>query len=138
MIVKNNRLGLTGIGYNEETKKCAVVLLPGPNEVDAAAWKKASEHPIVKAWLEDGTLEAIGEDKPAKAPEELLAALQHKEAEKTARETINVELLKKWLAKEKREKIKKAITKQIEALSAPPEYRNTTGVKEANGEEVFT
>lgn len=137
MIVKNNRLGLTGIGYDEATKKCAVVLVPGPNEVSVEAWAKAADHPIVKTWLEDGTLEVFGEDKPTKAPEDILVELHHKSAEKTARETIDIKLLKKWHAKEKREKVKKAIEKQIEELSAPPEYRDSSGVKESEGEGIF-
>lgn len=133
MIIKNNRLGLMGVGYDSATNKCVLTLLPGPNEVSVELWNKIKAHPMIGVYLQEGLLEEIADEKKPNAPAEvLLAKLPPKEAEAVVAQTVQVEILERWFKAEKRPKIKKAIEKQIAEIKAPPEYREGGGIaKEA-------
>ena len=53
MIVTNKTVSIHGIGYGKKGEFC-VSLLPGPNDIDDAAWGSVAENPAVKGRIERG------------------------------------------------------------------------------------
>lgn len=117
VLVKHTaNLGVLSLNYAVDSRTCkSVNLLPGVNEVDAAEWAKVVANPIVKYKLESGDLEVIDMVKGANP----LAGMPDPRAVKLVQETVVLELLEKWLAKEKRAKVVAALKKQIEELNKP-------------------
>ncbi len=124
MIIKNNRLGLIGLGFEPTTNKPVAILLPGPNEMKAEQWAKVAKHPTVERWIEEGVLEIIGDETKDVSPGVVLSKLSPRDAEKTVSETIDMGILEAWLGKEKRPRVVKALQKQIAEIKAPPVLRN--------------
>lgn len=128
MLVTLKKPGMINLG-NKMTLK------PGPNTVDLQVWKKRRTHPIIAKMLEDGLIveeqeiedvEKIGANPHAQKEAELehLKTLKIPQAKALVEETTSVELLNGWLAREDRNQVKGAITKQIEKLTAPAEKRD--------------
>ena len=103
-------------------------LFPGNNVVDESLWKIAMQNPIVRQYLEKGTLSVVQpkikgakdtkSDKKEKSLD-TLSGIDVKEAVGIAKETYNLDLLKKWADGEKRRGVRKILEKQIKAIEIP-------------------
>jgi hypothetical protein len=120
MLVENTEARILSLPSGES-------LVPGMNDVPTAVWAKACAHPVISAMVAAGMLKAAAEltqkAAPADTPIDSLAGLSGHEAESLAEKTYDRDLLKKWLATEKRSKVRKALDAQLETLkvSAPEE-----------------
>lgn len=89
-------------------------LLPGVNDgISPADWDLAKKLDLVKVYLDEGKLEVI--------EAETLANMTEPIARNLVSETIDLPLLKKWLASEKRDGVFKHINDHIAKLTAKPE-----------------
>jgi hypothetical protein len=120
------------VKFNKATVMDAegVKLMPGANQVDRQAWERARKHPIVKALIEDGTIEELEEI----ADEHPLKNLKPGAAISLVKETVDAQLLKGWLEDEERKPVRAAIEKQIEALEEPAELRDRSMSEEEKAE----
>ena len=97
-------------------------LKPGINEVDPKVWTEAAKNKNVQHYLDED--EIIVHDSPtgAGAKKSGLAGYDEKAARRMIRSTYDPELLGKWKASEKREKVLAEIAKQVEKIDkAVPE-----------------
>ncbi len=99
-----------------------VTLKPGANVVTPEVAAIIKSHPILKIEIEAGGLEIIAEHDEG-GEKVVLSKLKPKEAIEVASKTVDKELLKSWLAEEKRAPVKEALQKQLDELEAPTEYR---------------
>ncbi len=95
-----------------------ITLQPGINEAPPL-WEQARKHPLVVKALEDGEILEIetarkGEAKPGDPAD--LSHAPEKQALGVIADTVQVVLLHKWLASEKRDKVIKAIRDQLDKL----------------------
>jgi hypothetical protein len=114
-----------------------VVLKPGVNEVEEAAWKralrggsaegaKASTPKALKALLDKKLIEVVGSADATGTPvagsntppPTSLADMKADEAEALVSMTYDRDLLSKWRSSEKRSGVLKAIDTQLKALAA--------------------
>lgn len=114
------------------------MLKPGVNKVDPKWWAKVREHPQIRIKLEKGTLEEVTEFEEAQAHEALgddgademaidhITTLSLNAAKALIKDTIDLDLLKAWKAKDKRKGVKEACDAQIEKVTAAPEIRDRT------------
>ncbi|MFT9496372.1 hypothetical protein [Anaerosolibacter sp.] len=84
----------------------------GGNEVDEKAWEKATQHPIVKGWIENGDVEVEQGDL-----EDITKITPGSKAIAIIETTFSQEKLQKWQETEKRKAVLEAINKQIEYLN---------------------
>lgn len=95
--------------------------IPGINPVDAAAWAKAQELPLVRHRINEGILveQTGGTTTPAGDhvdPTETLEGFNAKEAIAKVEATIDGELLAAWQATETRKSVAEAIEKRLAAI----------------------
>lgn len=123
VVVKNNMKRLVGL----DGVKGSFSLLPGANKISLEDAKKVMSHPVVKAQIENGELEFLMPEGDAPetgaTPVEALVKLKAKEALETVANTADAVILQEWFEKESRVTVKDAISKQLEALSAPADHR---------------
>lgn len=118
VIVNNRKTGI--IGFE------SIVLMPGANMVPESIVKNMQGHPVIKAMVEEGTLEfpeGISEEKG-------ISELSQAEAVDLAVSTVDVELLSNWKKTEKRKPVLKAIDEQLKKLAEPAVLRD--GKKQEN------
>jgi hypothetical protein len=130
VLVKNEESNLKHI--NGKT------LMPGVNVVDPKWWANAKKHPSVKKLLDAATLteemdpqeaedaEALGDEGASEAVIDHITTQTVNQARGLVNDTVDVDLLKKWLARDERKSVKEAITKQLAKLEAEPEMRDRT------------
>lgn len=111
VIVDNKKLGLIGF----ET----ITLMPGANVVPESIVKNMKAHPVIKAMIEEGTLEF-----PEVSEEKGISELSQGEAVDLVNSTVDAELLASWKESDKRKPVLKAIDEQLKKLAAPVELRN--------------
>ena len=86
-------------------------LLPGVNEVDEEAWKKALAVPAVRALVKEGKLKPEpGKRADATALEDVDDALS------LIAKTVDRSLLEAWARREKRPQVRDAIEAQLKAI----------------------
>lgn len=102
MIIKNNSNHIRHIGR--------ITLNIGPNEVKKNEWEKVKEHPFIKLWLEDGTIEI----KEGSIKD--ITKLNATDAIEVVEYTFNSKTLEKWLKEEDRKTVIAAIEKQLKEL----------------------
>ena len=137
MIVKLNKktfVHLHGIKGFESGK----TLQPGANEISSKNWKEYEKHPTIKAMIDAGEIETDetadefegkSESEESDMDANHIAEMKNGQAISTVKDTVNVGLLQKWLAKEKSAKKERptvisAIEKQIELVTTPGEKRD--------------
>lgn len=118
MIVTLNKAGVVHLQK--------IMLLSGANQVDATVFAEELKNPIVKMLVENGTIGYEEKDLTGKpiAEEKYLDKMKPKEAQELVEQTIDVALLQKWQAVEKRKPVLAAIEKQIKELGAPAKLRS--------------
>ena len=117
MLVKFNKPRVLGILDGR------IRLIPGLNDVRDALWAEAKLDSSIKAKMEDGELEEIGVPSvQGGSPNSddavgTLLSMKPKQAESMAKDTVDAELLNKWLEEEKRPRVAAAIKAQLAELS---------------------
>lgn len=104
-------------------------LMPGWNEFPSEVWKKLTEHPQIKRFVDEGIIEFLEEKKVEKKGKKQvvkmigtddspidLKDLTEAKAIKIVKETHRRELLQRWRDAETRTKVKRALTKQLKPL----------------------
>lgn len=86
-----------------------VMVVPGANQVEDAAWKKFSGHPLMKKLVDAGEIEALGQAKSTKD-------LNAEKAAVLVKDTFSVDLLEEWKAVETRKTVLEAIDAQLTEL----------------------
>lgn len=125
MLIKNNEARVHHIGLrnpNPEEQNDSIRLLPGLNEVPAAQWKEAKEHPIIAHQIKVGVFEEVITPEEPEAPkgtpqsEIRLVSLAEDKAVELVHQVLDRELLLKWKADETRPDALKAIEEQLKLL----------------------
>jgi len=101
----------------------ADALLPGINEVDAEEWAKALRIPVVQALVKKGILVPEGGKKTD------ITQLDDDEALSRIGKTVDRALLEKWLAGEKRQRVREAVQAQLETIKPRPPKDDDEGGK---------
>jgi hypothetical protein len=104
-------------------------LRPGWNEFPSHVWEQNKDHPGIKAMLKNKKIELMSEKVQIKegkkkitkivgpSDEEVdLKLFAESRAIEIVKETLNRDILQRWLDEETRHKVKRALTKQIEPL----------------------
>lgn len=82
--------------------------LPGNNEIPDADWEQIKKHPLLKHYIEEGTLTEV-----LKGGKEGLKSCSVPEAAKIIKATYDKLLLKKWSESETRTEVKSKISAQL-------------------------
>lgn len=82
--------------------------LPGNNEIPDADWEQIKKHPLLKHYIEEGTLTEV-----LKGAKDGLKSCSVPEATKIIKATYDKLLLKKWSDGETRAEVKSKITAQL-------------------------
>lgn len=137
MLVNLKKAGRINVG--------GIILIPGPNKVDARKWALVRQHPIVAHKINEGEIveetdleEAIdAQDSGGEAVEAFterhLQTLKQPQALALVKETVSIPLLEAWQRHETRKPVKGAITKQINLLKEPPEKRDRSQKRQLSG-----
>lgn len=96
------------------------ILMPGHNEVDEAAWKKALEIELVRDFVRLGVLKTKATAPAAPGAQTTIAAMKAPEAVEVVKKTVDKELLERWYAEDQRKGVLSAIEEQLEAISPKP------------------
>ena len=104
-------------------------LRPGWNEFPSNVWLQNQEHPSIKKMLKEKVIEVMNEKvvvKNGKAKVTKIVGLDDSEIDlkvfaearaiEIVKETLNRDILQRWLDEEMRHKVKRALMKQIEPL----------------------
>ncbi|OES45236.1 hypothetical protein [Domibacillus iocasae] len=86
-----------------------VMVIPGANQIEDAAWKKFSGHPLMKKLISAGEIEAMGQAQTTKD-------LKADKAIALVKDTFDVSLLTEWRAAEDRTTVLEAIDAQLAEL----------------------
>lgn len=86
-----------------------VMVIPGANQVEDAAWKKFSGHPLMKKLIDAGEIEAMGKAQTTKD-------LSANKAIPLVKDTFDVSLLNEWRAAEDRTTVLEAIDAQLSEI----------------------
>lgn len=114
MIIRN----MTAVVIATTIETNRYLLKPGVNDVPPEIWAKWRETPVMKSRLEaEKVIEPKAEEVEEQAPElPTLEKLSIAKACELVKQTFDVELLEKWIVDEKRERVLKALEKQLEAV----------------------
>lgn len=93
------------------------VLMPGHNEVDETAWKKALEIELVRDLVRMGVLKPKVTPPAATGAQTTIAAMKATEAIEVVKKTVDKDLLERWYAEDQRKGVLDAIEKQLEAVN---------------------
>lgn len=93
------------------------ILMPGHNEVDEAAWKKAQEIELVRDYVRLGVLKPKATAPAAPGAQTTIATMKAGEAIEVVKKTVDKELLERWYAEDQRKGVLDAIEKQLEAVT---------------------
>ena len=98
-----------------------VMLYPGVNEISVELWAQMKSHPMTIKMIEDGTFEAETDEEIEVSAEDALVGLKLTQAKKLIKETVKLEVLRKWEAMpvldENDAKIKKEVLAQIKKVT---------------------
>lgn len=86
-----------------------VMVVPGANQIEDAAWKKFSGHPLMKKLINAGEIEAMGQAETTKD-------LKADKAITLVKDTFDVSLLTDWRETEDRSTVLEAINAQLAEL----------------------
>ena len=118
MKVKNNETRVHVLGGSGDA---GVRLIPGVNEVDDEAWKKATEKPgpALKHLLDKKVLEVVGESEPTGAAKPAttsqdLSGYDVAKAKDIIADTFDRDTLTKWRRAEKRKEVQTMLDDQLE------------------------
>lgn len=132
MIIKNTASRIIGVAINGQAKT-PFILKPGVNVLDDKVWEQLWLQKQVQLKIEDGTLVPIGvesEEVDAKGPGGKLEGhkklvvkssknpwkLKAENAVALAKETLDVDLLEKWLSKEARDEVRAAVSNKLDEM----------------------
>lgn len=114
------------------------VLFSGANTVDSKEFSKLVKHPVICAMVEKGTLsydeKSVGSP-AANDDEGYLLKLKVKEAQDLVGQTIDGDLLAKWLKKENRKPVVTALNDQIKALGEKAVLRSDDNSEDLEGDD---
>lgn len=116
MLVKFNAKRVLGFGDH--------LIIPGINDLPEEVVSDMMDDSIISAKFDDGELEILDkEDLGVKAKKgkdlsgvELLLAASEKNAKDLAAQTVDMKILKKWINREKRAVVRKAVRAQIDKI----------------------
>lgn len=104
-------------------------LRPGWNEFPKHVWEQNENHPGVQKMLKDKTIRLMAEKIQIKSGKKKITKVVGQDDEEIdlklfaearaieiVKETLNRDILQRWLDEETRHKVKRALTKQIEPL----------------------
>jgi hypothetical protein len=114
---------------------------PGVKPIDVSMWNVLKAHPVVKLLLKERIAPSfapeqdarmVGRYKLVEGPEVAdtnpLESMKPTDALKVVQETLDTATLDEWLLAEKREGVRKAITKQMALINEPMLGRGAAGV----------
>ncbi len=117
-------------------------LKPGVNQVDPKWWAKVRKHPTIAARLEKGSLVeemafeeaqdavSLGDEGAEQAAVEHIGSLSVNHAKALIKDTIDMVLLKAWKKFDDRKGVKTAVDEQLGKLTAEPEIRDRSQVRQ--------
>ena len=104
-------------------------LMPGWNEFPKHVWDQNKDHPSIQKMIKDKTIEVLHEEVTVKLGKKSIKRVigmddepinlrdfSETRATQLVKETLNRDILQRWLDEETRHKVKRALTKQIEPL----------------------
>jgi len=102
-------------------------LLPGNNEIPDSDWDEVKKHPLLKHYMDDGTLKEVTKpEKDNKKSREGLAQYDLAEATKIVKGTFDKVLLTKWFDLDNRDGLRTEINKQLALIEEKTKKETST------------
>lgn len=111
MLVKYNQSNILLAGQ--------IKLIPGVNTVEYEKWLEIATHPQILAKIEEGVISVLTDGAVDNDQSSSIAKFKSKDALKLVRETVDVSLLKKWQAEDKRGDVLAVVQGQIDKILKP-------------------